>query len=228
MTSIIGGSTSTASTASSDTTSKSATDKKKMNEDLNKFLTLLTTQLKHQDPLSPMDATQFTSQLVQFAQVEQSIYENANLEKLISLQNTTMLSSVSGYLGKDIQAESPYAPLADGELNTSYQLNAKASKVTVTVQNDKGSVVYMTTGDNAQGWHDFNWDGKDMYGFPQAAGAYKVTVSALDGSGNPLDVVQVARGTVTGASIENGDTTIYMGKVAVALDKVLAIHEPGK
>lgn len=224
MSSILGSTDSTSTAAAA--TTKSATDKAKLNEDLNKFLTLLTTQLKHQDPLSPMDATEFTSQLVQFAQVEQSIYVNSNLEKLITLQNTTLLSSVAGYLGKDVQAESSYAPLADGELNLSYQLPSKASAVTITVQNEAGSVVYMKEGDTAAGWHDFAWDGKNMYGLPQDEGPYKVTVSALDSSGSPLDVVHIARGTVTGASTADGATTLYMGKVAINLDKVVAIHEP--
>jgi len=53
------------------------------------FLTLLTTQLRNQDPLDPLDTEQFTQQLVQFAGVEQSIQTNSNLETLIALQSST-------------------------------------------------------------------------------------------------------------------------------------------
>ncbi len=60
-------------------------DTKGLNQNFDQFLMLLTTQLKNQDPLSPMDSTQFTNQLVMFSQVEQSINQNKNLEKLISM-----------------------------------------------------------------------------------------------------------------------------------------------
>ena len=69
--------------SSIDPTSSSGTAKAKLDQDLNQFLNLLVTQLKNQDPLDPMDANEFTSQLVQFASVEQQIYQNANLEKLL-------------------------------------------------------------------------------------------------------------------------------------------------
>ena len=59
--------------------SRSAAAAAKIDEDLNKFLNLLVTQLKYQDQLDPMDASEFTSQLVQFAGVEQQIYTNSNL-----------------------------------------------------------------------------------------------------------------------------------------------------
>ena len=61
--------------SSLDPSTKSGAAQAKLNEDLNQFLNLLVTQLKNQDPLDPMDANEFTSQLVQFASVEQQIYQ---------------------------------------------------------------------------------------------------------------------------------------------------------
>ena len=73
-----------------------------MSSNFDTFLTLLTTQLQNQDPLSPMDSNQFTQQLVQFSQVEQQINSNKNLESLISLtKNQTSVDAVS-YLGKTL------------------------------------------------------------------------------------------------------------------------------
>src|SRR5262249_24808938 len=64
------------------------------------FLTLLTSQLQNQDPLSPMDSTQFTQQLVQFSQVEQQIKTNSNLESLAAQFQAASASSALSYLGQ--------------------------------------------------------------------------------------------------------------------------------
>src|SRR5882757_3886820 len=64
------------------------------------FLTLLTTQLKNQDPLTPLDTNQFTQQLVQFASVEQELKTNDQLTTLVSLQQTTQSTQALGFVGK--------------------------------------------------------------------------------------------------------------------------------
>ena len=74
----------------------------KLADDFQQFLTLLTTQLQNQDPLSPMDSTEFTNQLVQFAQVEQSINSNQKLDDLVALQLSSISSVALGYVGMDI------------------------------------------------------------------------------------------------------------------------------
>jgi flagellar basal-body rod modification protein FlgD len=66
------------------------------------FLTLLTTQLKNQDPTSPMDSNQFTQQLVEFSQVEQQINTNTNLQTLISQGTAQSAAYATGYLGKTV------------------------------------------------------------------------------------------------------------------------------
>ena len=78
-------------------TGQATADKRKLDADLNQFLTLLVSQLQNQDPLEPLDANQFTSQLVQFASVEQQIYQNANLEKLLAAQQDAQVASTVGY-----------------------------------------------------------------------------------------------------------------------------------
>src|SRR6201992_1328356 len=68
----------------------------------NTFLTLLTTQLKNQDPTSPMDSNQFTQQLVEFSQVEQQINTNTNLQTLITQGQSNGTAMTTGYLGKTV------------------------------------------------------------------------------------------------------------------------------
>ncbi|HZZ11369.1 MAG TPA: flagellar hook capping FlgD N-terminal domain-containing protein, partial [Paraburkholderia sp.] len=66
------------------------------------FLTLLTTQLQNQDPLSPMDSTQFTQQLVAFSGVEQQINTNNNLQSLIALNQSQQAASAVSYIGHSV------------------------------------------------------------------------------------------------------------------------------
>src|SRR6202162_6681273 len=81
----------------------------------NTFLTLLTTQLQNQDPLSPLDTNQFTQQLVQFASVEQQINMNTSLSTLISLQQTAQATSALGFLGATVVVSGNFAQLVNGQ-----------------------------------------------------------------------------------------------------------------
>ncbi len=81
----------TTTTGLADKAAKTNQSGLKLADDMQQFLTLLTTQLQNQDPLSPMDSTEFTNQLVQFSQVEQQITSNQKLDSLLALQ----LASIS-------------------------------------------------------------------------------------------------------------------------------------
>src|SRR5215470_4071131 len=86
----------------------------------NAFLTLLTTQLQHQDPLSPLDTNQFTSQLVQFASVEQQINMNTSLSTLISLQQTAQATAALGFIGTTVVVGGNTAQLANGQASWNF------------------------------------------------------------------------------------------------------------
>ena len=90
---------------------QSANSEAQLEEDLNRFLNLLVTQLKNQDPLDPMDSSEFTSQLVQFASVEQQIFQNSNLETLVELQQTNQISSMVDFIDKVVEVDGTSFPL---------------------------------------------------------------------------------------------------------------------
>jgi hypothetical protein len=100
---------------SASTTSAAANAQKSLSGNFETFLTLLTTQLKNQDPLSPMDSNQFTQQLVQFSQVEQQINSNKNLESLIALTKSQSATSAVSYLGKTLTDHRWYCGVAERE-----------------------------------------------------------------------------------------------------------------
>src|SRR6186713_986971 len=89
----------------------------KLSSNFETFLTLLTTQLKNQDPTSPMDSNQFTQQLVQFSQVEQQIQSNSNLKTLIAQGQSSASAMAMDFLGKKVSILNGQAPLSGGEAN---------------------------------------------------------------------------------------------------------------
>lgn len=206
-------------------TSQSGQSASRLNDDLNRFLKLLVTQLKHQDPLDPMDATEFTSQLVQFASVEQQIYANSHLETLIGLQQTSQIASMVGYLGTTVEATGNTFVLEDSQATFSYTLGQNAKTTTITIKDDTGKIVATLQGETETGYHLHDWDGKDGSGNALPDGVYGVTVSAVDNAGKTIGVSQTVYGRVTGAGAEGGEVVLYMGDVAVPMAAVLSINE---
>jgi len=217
-------STSSATTGS-DPTIKSAQATQKLEAELNRFLNLLVTQLKNQDPLDPLDANEFTSQLVQFASVEQQIYQNANLEKMLSLQQTSQIADVVNYLGTTIESTGNQANYEGNPIDFTYSLETNAKSVTITVQNSAGGTVFTADGDATAGSHGAIWDGKDDFGNPQKVGTYTIIVSAQNAAGELQNVAQTVYGRVTGASTENGKVTLFTGDVDVSIEDVISVKE---
>ena len=221
---ILGSSDSTQTGAVSDA-ARSATDKAKLDEDLNKFLNLLVTQLKNQDPLDPMDANEFTSQLVQFASVEQQIYQNSNLEKLVEVQKASQVSNLVNYLGTTIESSGDTINYEGGEARFSYELEDKAAINAINILDATDKVIFTTKGEQEAGRHNYTWDGLDSNGVAVDPGIYKITVDAVDADENLIGVRQTVYGRVTSAGAENGLITLFMGDVSAPLESVISVED---
>ena len=218
-------SSSAAAASSADTSTQAGKAQEKLEEDLNRFLNLLVTQLQNQDPLEPLDANEFTQQLVQFASVEQQIYQNANLEKMLALQQTSQVANMVDYLGTTAQAVGNRVPLENGMAEFTYALDQSAGTVNVAVQNDKGQTVFSAQGETTTGSHLISWDGKTNDGIQLPDGAYTVVVSAQNREGDQLDVAQTVFGRVTGTGVEDGAVSLFLGDIIVNQNDVLAVKE---
>lgn len=207
--------------ASSATESKSDESRKKLADDLDSFLNLLTTQLKNQDPMSPMDTTEFTNQLVQFASVEQQIQMNTNLEDIKKIQETGRMSSAVGYIGADVTAKTNAVPLQDGKASFTYTLDKDAKKITLGLFDASGKLVKDFEGKLTAGSHDVTWDGVDRNGKQLADGAYEFRATALDGDSKVIGVSAVVAGKVTGVAADGTDISLALGDVTVPLDDVV-------
>ena len=142
-------------TVAVDDGTKSATSQVKLQDELNRFLNLLVTQLKHQDPLDPLDTNEFTAQLVQFAGVEQQIQQNANLEKLLNLQETSQVAAMVNFIGTTVEVTGDTVPLENGHAEFTYALGVNATQVTVTIMNSSGLTVFVGEGETGTGKHAF-------------------------------------------------------------------------
>lgn len=204
---------------------KAATDQQKLDDDLNRFLNLLITQLQNQDPLDPLDANEFTSQLVQFAGVEQQIHQNANLEKLVAGQQNTQVAAMVSYLGTTIEAIGDTVSLENGKAAMTYALAENANETTIAVKDASGQVVAVASGETTAGQHRFEWDGLDSEGAPMPDGPYTVAVSAMRPDGSFIDVYTTMFGRVTGATIEDNNVVLSVGAVNVPMESVLRVEE---
>jgi flagellar basal-body rod modification protein FlgD len=211
--------------AATDAANKAATAQTTLNSDKTQFLTLLTAQLKNQDPLSPMDSTKFTNQLVQFSAVEQQISINSNLATMISLAQQGMMANSVNYIGKAIQATADSAPLQNGQLAASYTLKTDSKNTVIAITDSTGKTVHTEVGSTKAGTFGISWDGKDPNGNQLPDGAYGVTITALGADGKPVDVSTTVYGAVTSVTNDptNNTTTLNMGNVKVPLNKVISI-----
>jgi flagellar basal-body rod modification protein FlgD len=210
-------------TNSSATGSNSASSLSDLSSNLNNFLTLLTTQLQYQDPLSPMDSTQFTNQLVQFASVEQQIQANSNLESLISLQQTSNMVGAVSYIGKQVEVSGQTATLKDGQATFSYTLPSDATAAVVGIYDANGKPVSVGEAEITAGRHDYVWDGKDSQGKTVADGQYTIQVTAVDANNAQVTPTYTTVGTVTSVGIEKGVATLDLDGVQVPLADVVRV-----
>jgi flagellar basal-body rod modification protein FlgD len=220
----IAGATPPATSAPTSTGSTSSGDASLLGSNLNTFLTLLTTQLKNQDPTSPMDTNQFTQQLVQFSAVEQQINTNNNLKTLISLQTSSEAISALPMVGKTIQYSESTAPLSNGQASFTYTLPTDAAAANLLVEDANGQIVYQTTAATSAGSHSFLWNGQNVAGTTSPNGAYSLAVVAADASGKAISATVTAAGTVDGVSVDNNVPTFDVGGIKVPMSDLLTVQ----
>ncbi len=197
----------------------------KLSDDMDTFLHLLTTQLKHQDPLSPMDSTEFTNQLVQYSSVEQQIQTNSYMEDLIAAQNTSLGATAVNYIGNTVQISSSTLPLQDGNALFAYNLPEDAKTAAIVIRDAAGNTVFTANAETSVGNHEFSWDGVDNDGNQLDDGAYYIDVTAIDlDSDASLGVLTTVFGKVTAAGSDDNGVYLGIGDVVADINDVLTIR----
>ncbi len=197
-----------------------------LSADMNTFLTLLTTQLRYQDPLDPMDTAEFTNQLVQYSAVEQSIQTNAKLDKLLSMNMSNLGAQAVSYIGKVAQVLGDVMPLENGQAKATYTLDKNVVTATISVKDVNGKIVYSEQGKITAGTHEFTWDGKDSNGNQLEDGAYQIVVSTNVPTGETsASIMTTVFGKVTGVASDDNGVYVGLGDAVTAnLSDILTIR----
>ena len=195
--------------------------------DFDQFLTLLTTQLQNQDPLSPLDSNEFTNQLVQFSQVEQGINTNTKLDDLLSLQIGNAATSALGYVGLDVSYVSAEIAHEQGQNSTiKYSLDGAATVSKINIFDEAGQLVYSADAEKGIGAHEFEWNGRDLVNNELPTGTYVVRVDSLDANEDVVDTTTVVQSRVKGIEQQNGVVFALVGDRAVPISSILSAVVP--
>lgn len=193
--------TTIASATSALSTGEAQKDSSVLSANFDQFLTLLTTQMKYQDPLNPMESTEFTNQLVQYSQVEQQIKSNDYLEQVASYTEAYEVVEALGYVGLQIKHDGDtfkYGGGENGSIAMSYSIDEDATINTITIKDNEGNTVITADGELSAGDYIFAWDGMDAEGEAAPAGVYTIEVNALNQAGKNITATTIVPGYVEG------------------------------
>jgi flagellar basal-body rod modification protein FlgD len=207
--------------------SQTANSQASLADNFEMFLTLLTEQMKAQDPLNPLDSTEFVNQLVNFSSVEQEIRSNQNLESLISIQAASAQGAAVGFIGREATVASPDAALENGSAEWTYILPEDSQGTLVTVKDANGRTISSFEGEATAGSHTFAWDGEDQTGNAMEDGIYTLEISAVNADGNAMqpDILTTAR--VTGVDFSGSEVVVELNGLFVRLSSVRSLREAG-
>lgn len=200
----------------------------RINADFNMFLTMLTTQLRNQDPTKAMDAQQMTQQLVQFATVEQQLAANQRLDRMIALQEASQLTSSAPLIGRMVEVESDRLALQGGEARLRLPAaGAQGNRATVTVLDAQGRTLRSQEVTLGSGPQDWRWDGRDTQGRQLADGGYAVRVTTTGADGRAQAMGFSVIGRATAAERRDGEVQLRLGGIAVGFDRLRGLAEGG-
>ncbi|WP_374341519.1 flagellar hook assembly protein FlgD [Methyloversatilis sp.] len=192
---------------------REAESQSEVEEAQNRFLMLLTTQLKMQDPLSPMDNAQVTSQLAQISTVDGIAQLNATLEQLTASTSDTQHLQATSLVDRAVLVPGSSLNLVEGKAMGGIQLESGADEMTITIKAANGTVVHeIKEYDIDAGIFEFVWEGENSAGTTVAKdGAYSYTVKAVQGG---KAVVNTALELAVVNSVErvNGVTKLNVGQ----------------
>ncbi|MDO8959055.1 MAG: flagellar hook assembly protein FlgD [Rhodocyclaceae bacterium] len=188
--------------------------KKSATEDIqNRFLTLLTAQLKNQDPTAPMDSAQMTSQLAQISTVDGIERLNATLQKMLGNTADAQAMQAAALVGRGVLVPGSALQLVEGAAVGALELSGPADQVAVAIKDASGLVLRtINLGALPAGVNGFAWDGKNDAGAPVADGSFTVSIAAEQG-GKKVTANALALGMVSSITRGAQGMTVNVGSL---------------
>lgn len=193
--------------------------------DFESFLTLLTAQLRHQDPLSPLDSTQFVEQLASFSAVEQQIATNDKLDSIASALSVSDLQGATQWIGKNVEVQSGAGRYEGEPLTFRLPENEEGLAMQAVVANARGDIIFRQS--LSASASEFTWDGKHQDGEDAANGDYKISINYLDEE-RVLDTREpFTTASVVEARLEGTDVALVLSNGATAApESIRAVRAP--
>ena len=206
----------------SGSSSSTSHDSKTIAGNFDTFLQLLTTQLKNQNPLDPLDTNQFTEQLVQFSSVEQQLKTNDFLSALVQANTNSVQTGAVNYIGKTVTASGTRSELVNGKAVWNFSLS-DAATASISIKDADGNTVYTETGALQAGQGQFTWDGTTSTGGQAPAGTYTIQMTGVNAEGNNVPISTEFSGTVTGVDFTGSEPVLLIGDTRVNLSGVTTV-----
>jgi flagellar basal-body rod modification protein FlgD len=189
------------------------------------FLQLLTTQLQNQDPLDPLDTSQFTEQLVEFASVEQQMNTNTNMQTLISLQQSSQSLQALQLVGANVTVNSNTAALSNATGTAATWGFSSPSPATgnVTITSSTGQVAFTGTVALSSGNQTYTWNGKGNNGVTWPDGNYTLSINATGATGQAVTVTTQVQGAVTAVNVNQTPPTVTVGGQSYPISDIQSI-----
>ncbi len=216
------GANSTPSTSSSTASQVGNAAISSLSGNFNDFLGMLMTQLQNQDPTSPLDTDQFTSELVQFSSVEQQINTNTSLTQLIQLTQAGEVMQASAMTGKQVTVTSSQIPLQNGQGTVQFTAPA-AEPVAIAIYNSNGTQILDTSLTSVQGTNSWTWNGTDGSGNTVPDGAYNISVMGANTDGSTTALPFSVIGTATGVQSQSSGVQLELGALTVPFSAVQSV-----
>jgi flagellar basal-body rod modification protein FlgD len=204
---------------------QSAIDGKTIAGNFDTFLQLLTTQLRNQNPLDPLDTNQFTQQLVSFAGVEQQIRQNQQLETLITFQRSAQATTALQFVGATVAVDGQTAALTNGQAAWAFDV-PRPLTASVTIKNPTGQTVYSGTIPMSAGKRVFEWDGRGNNGVQLQDGNYTISVTGRDANGQNIAMASEVEGVVDSVDLASTPPQLSIGGQTFTLDTIKRVVRP--
>jgi flagellar basal-body rod modification protein FlgD len=186
------------------------------------FLKLLVAQLKHQDPLKPLDNSQFIAQTATFSSLEELQNIRKSLESFVGNAGSSAVASATPFLGRPVVATSAGFTFAGATVSLPYALEAPVGNAAAEIMDAGGNVVgRVPIGARTPGQHTLDLT-PGMLGKTLPAGQYRYRIVSREADGRSVPLPAIA-GTVTGVSTEGGAAVLAVGSRRIALGDIVSV-----
>ena len=195
-----------------------------LTSDFETFLKMLTTQAEYQDPLEPLDSSDYAAQLAQFSMVEQQVNTNELMQQMLAALGSNDMSSAANWIGKEALVNGP-AKFDGDPITVAPNPPLAADEVALIVRNSSGTEVQRIS--LPVGAEPYDWSGENEAGNPLAYGEYTFEIESKADGEVILTEPALTYARVTEARIDNGQTLLVLDSgYMIAAANVIGLREP--